>query len=744
MNFFEDSSVRVLKLADWLNKAAGRDAGFTVALPMIQRGFVWKPSQVIDLWDSLFQGMPIGTLMIVELPEHAPSVPLCDADRAHTLNTSNSKVSLGLVDGQQRTLAMLMGWSQTGHHAGTRLWVDFGDEPPPGHALRLRVTTNNQPYGYRRDDPNARLSMDDRRCASAAYGQAPSVVVRPHPAGAKLSLALELSDLVRDRLDESRFPTMGAWVAHVWSQLDAIEVVDCRGGEATLKRARDALGDDKAPIRAQVDQRVRTLALGLEKMRNAEISLLRVDPEFFNVQDARSIEPPLARLFSRIGSNATPLSNADYVYSVLKYLFPEVHEMVETLHGRGNVASMLTSTDLVMSALRLRAAAWDGEADRDNPSKEDFHRMVWPKGGDGGTRQDDLKQMLDTAGAHGIGRFLTVVQVNLEFRDGDNACGLPGHMFPYLGRPLVQVLLRMAQLGYLQDPPNPDSRAEALRLALYWMQWVFDKPKASRIAFKTMRDATTLDQVGWRIYSEVVGEGAGLRIHAPASIERLGLAGDMGSGESSGEYAREPIFSLRGASRFATGEQEPAVNRQVREFYRHWWRSWNFRHPMLLWLQRCYVSGLPGNPLAGREEDTAYDFDHILPQSHWGDWTGNSPGSRLLDLQDDQNLDAYRVLGNAIGNVRVWDASSNRSDGDASPKVKMYAHAEGGKDWATRSAIEAAHVAVWIQCSPESEDKKKIWTQQRASAFQRAVEMRTFDLYVRFYSEPGFDSWIGS
>lgn len=490
---------------------------------------------------------------------------------------------------------------------------------------------------------------------------------------------------------------------------------------------------------------MKNLAEGLESIRNAEIPLIRVNPDFFNVHDERSIEPPLARLFNRIGSNATPLSNADYVYSVLKYIFPEVHQMVETLHsgeaqhGRRTVASLLTSTDLVMSALRLSATAWDGEADRDNPSKEDFHRMIWPKAGDGSERQNDLRQMLDTVSTKGLGRLLSVLQTNLEFRVGDNDCGLPVHMFPHLGRPLVQVLLRMAQLGYLQDPPNPATRAEALRLALYWMQWVFDKPKASRIAFKAMQEASSDDGLGRKIYQAIVEESAGLRIHTPDLIEHLGLAGGLTCDNEDPESPKRP---LRGSSRFVTGDQELEVNRQVREFYRHWWRPWNFHHPMLLWLQRSYVSGLPGNPLAGMDEDTAYDFDHILPKSHWGDWTGhNSKGSRFLDLQGPQDQDAYHVLGNAIGNVRVWYAPHNRRDGDASPKVKMNADLGGSDDWAMKSAIESRQIKLWIRCSPGSENEKKIWTQPRASDFQCAVEMRTFDLFVRFYREPGFDTW---
>ena len=734
MSFFEQSSIRVLRLSAWLDMAAGLDPAHRVVLPMIQRGFIWKPAQIIDLWDSLLQGMPIGTLMVTEMPDHAQSVPLWRSEETRQPDLPKSATSLGLVDGQQRTLAMVMGWSQVAQsHSGIRLWVDFGDDPPLGYALRLRVTTRNQPYGYRRDDPNGKLSMNERRCAKLAYGEGAGVDVRPHPAGARFSLPLELSGLVRDWLDQSRCPSRDAWTAEVWKRLNSVDVLHCRGETPALRSAWDSIENEgeKEALKDKIRQRIDALAQGLGKVLEAEIPLLRVDPEFFSVSEADSIEPPLSRLFKRIGSNATPLSNADYVYSVLKYIFPDVQGMVDRLQEGRNVACLLTETDLVMSALRLAATKWPSETDRDNPSKEDFHRMIWPKAGDGKSRQDDLRQIIDASYEYGMARLLDLVQVNLEYCPNENEHGLPRHMFPYLGRPLVQVLLRMAQLGQFNTSDQQEARADALRLALYWIQWVFDKPKASRIAFKVMQEPAAHDQMGRKIYEAIVNEGAGIRMHAPESIARLGLA------------ATPPEFKfLRGQSRFVTKVHDIEESRLIREFYRQWWRPWDFRHTMLLWLQRDYVNGLPGDPMAGMENDTPFDFDHILPQSHWGLWTGVGKGARLLDINGDK--DAYFVIGHGIGNVRVWDASHNRGDGDASPRLKMGEEQSYRDKWATDSAIEPSQITLWQKCSPESEDKKKVWNEERAMAFQKVVEMRTFDLYVQLCRDAGFNSWFGS
>ena len=70
------------------------DAG-DIAIPEIQRPFVWKASQVRDLIDSLYNGYPTGYLIIWQ----NPNVRLKNGKEA-----SGKKV---LIDGQQRVTALM-------------------------------------------------------------------------------------------------------------------------------------------------------------------------------------------------------------------------------------------------------------------------------------------------------------------------------------------------------------------------------------------------------------------------------------------------------------------------------------------------------------------------------------------------------------------------------------------------------------------------------------------------------------
>lgn len=66
-----------------------------IAVPEIQRPFVWKPIQVRDLIDSLYMGYPTGYLIISQSPD---------------IKLKNGKTSAGkkiMIDGQQRITALM-------------------------------------------------------------------------------------------------------------------------------------------------------------------------------------------------------------------------------------------------------------------------------------------------------------------------------------------------------------------------------------------------------------------------------------------------------------------------------------------------------------------------------------------------------------------------------------------------------------------------------------------------------------
>ena len=753
MIFFDpvnsQKNIRVSMLRDWLDWAAGnKPKEWHVELPMIQRGFVWKPSQIIQLWDTLFQGLPFGALLVSDLSKDAQSIALVGSTQS---DIDQGYGRLGLVDGQQRTLAMLAGWPlPSPTPISHRIWIDFADSPRHGELLSLRVTTRNQPFGYSRDNPNAKLSLPDRRKALKAWqdqlsdtslesAQHPDFL-KTQPWSNRKSLPLDLRELIQ------RWHACGSR-SEVWQQAVISILKSTPPSQTTGATQQTSVWETlETKHQQRIIERISLLALGLGYIDEAQIPLLRVDERLFDISASVSTEPPLALLFKRIGSNSTKLSDNDYVYAILKHLRPEVHTMVTKLHkhetdsDHGSVASLMTPTDLAMTALRL-ACATDSEIklDPENPDKEEFHHLIKTNG-----FLD--RSFLPLLTGDVMRQCFDQVLVFLDYRDGVDP-GLPRHALPHLSRQLVQVLLRLAQIGYISTASCAKSesrRGDALRFVLQWWLCIKDHRKASKKAYqvvaKSIQDDYLDDNLGYRMMDSILSGDLALAMPNPSLLEaRHGLM------DSRISHANEII----GADRFNPLPDDEA-DRQVCNFWQHWCTSSSHRYPLLLWLQRSYVTSLDGDPVAGRDEDTPYDYDHIVPYTHWGDWTGYAKGARILEF-----MKKPYVIGNCIGNIRVWGSSDNRSDGALAPAKKLLLVPEAdSEDLLTREArklrslnllessgIEPEHTQLWINCLPAKGAGDRCWSFERTKSFEIAVEQRAFALYKRFYQEPNFELW---
>jgi hypothetical protein len=537
MSFFQ-SDVRVEKLAKWLDWAGEIDKSVFVALPMIQRGSVWKPSQIIDLWDSLLQGMPIGSLMISELQPGTPVRRQGQKKSELVLATGG----LGLIDGQQRTLAMLAAWPLA-MKIDRRIWVDFADEPTAGHMLRLRVTSTNNPFGFRREDPSAKLSLDDRRKALDC-----------HERGLyeKRDVATVPSATMENAWPYSHGPSLPIdlrWLIDTWCKSDPIswQTAVLKEIESIKIASESSLIDEKVksvkcnwPMDA-VLKRVGNLGKALTQLFQMELPLIRVDNRYFETTNIENTDPPLALLFKRIGTGGTKLSDADYVYSIIKHLHPKTYDLVESLYepasGTHTIASLLKATDLVMSAVRLAAADWmhpDGKPfpDMESPSKQDFHKLL----GRGDFLKEKFLPLIEpalNAKSSPIVVYFDHVQKCLEYVQEKNDIGLPRHLFPHIGRPLVQVLLRIAQIGHLDGVNGElqlECRKDIVRLVLFWMVAVNNPGKASEIAYRVIKEKRELSnkeniQFGKLICMKLIEENRAVKLIDPTLIEqRNGLA----------------------------------------------------------------------------------------------------------------------------------------------------------------------------------------------------------------------------
>ena len=723
VNFNDD--ITIIPLTNWLDYAAGCDASVFVALPLIQRGSVWKPKQIIDLWDTLLRGMPLGSL--IYSPMEA-GVDVRKIGENNMIETPDSG-AIGLIDGQQRTLAMLIAWSKAGKKMDRRIWVDFADKSGDEHLFRLHVTTKNQPFGFQKALPNAKLALGDRRNARIKFSETHSIEkptqeelfykAKPYDSKSPLDLR-ELIELWRDHKGDKV-----VWVKQIEGKFEQ-------------------LNEDKLSISApdQVKARIGKFADALERFFKLKIPLIKVDSGIFSSDEIdhsdhnnETIDPPLAVLFKRIGTGGTPLSDADYVYSVIKHRIPETYTLVEELHGGHNIASLLSATDLVMTAVRLAAAENEKPlTDWESPTKQNFHSLIRHDIEGNGFLNDRFLPLIKKDTINTLKDAFISLTALLTYHKEDNKHGLPPYAFPLLNRPLVQVLvrwIRCIQLNNFNDLNGvlSQSREEVLRFVMHWQLCVTDPRKASLVAYKQLQNSDS-GFPGKEIYRALLEARVAIPILAPEAIKRIKPDVACSSGSS----------LLRGWKRFDI-QQTTDDMKCVVSLYQRWWgnNSNRYEHPLLLWLQRETVAKFEGSPVAGREEDTPYDYDHICPANHWGNWTGSTGEDRLIDfLAKDGDGGGHRYIGNSIGNIRVWDSSKNRGDGSDAPSEKLEFANESERDkLLEQSVIDPSQMEGWKTCSRG----ERSWNEVRVQAFQQVVEQRAFTLYENFYKDLDFSVW---
>ena len=279
------------------------------------------------------------------------------------------------------------------------------------------------------------------------------------------------------------------------------------------------------------------------------------------------------------------------------------------------------------------------------------------------------------------------------------------------------------------------SRLPMMRFILQGNLCILDYDKASELAIKKLQEDKSLtesksfpDQILMQYLCEL-DKPVAYPLPKPESLKEIKDINGFTITDSSND-----INGLRGWSRFLVNETADNAQRKHVEIYKRWWnRRGGHIHPMLLWLQRDYVfKEFEEKPaLAGMDEETPYDFDHILPSAHWAYWTGVKVNEKFIDypLKDGVNTQdntGSGYIGNGIGNIHVLESSVNRSLGDLSASKKLE----------RAEFMQNAHIyeneECWLNASGK-EDAPRTWSKDRALAFQRAVEQRTFSLYMEFY-----------
>lgn len=652
--FKEGHSVVGVSLLRYLKWAASKPGTSLqqLLLPPIQRGFVWKPAQVVTLWDSLLRGMPIGSFMLNELSPHQQARTLSANQAEGTIKVA--RPALGLLDGQQRTLAMLLVWPELEEDPGRCIWLDLSEPGHQGSPFELRMTTRTQPFGFQRRT-HTKLPIFERRRARASFDSA-------HPEDVQLS-DHEL-DLKKTRPWKSeRTGAVNALVPlrDLWCSYRTAG----ENGDAWVQTVID---EHELVSTEAIVCRLRQLQEAFHRLRTAEVPLILVKPLPATGELQDPSEDPLTLLFERIATGGTRLGPDDLLFSMIKQVWPTAHDLVQSIQATP-VGHMMKPTDFVMTAFR-QAMALDGGIDNAQPDAKDFHTHLRRLLGS----EDEpgvLRTLIAGVEEKRLAKAFSVLHEILIYRGADDF-GIPRIMLPHLQRPLLHVLLRWV-LRELHAGADVHalmaSRKSILAFSLYWFIFDNDGKKASVEAFRVLAsDRPGSGFPGKRLYANLT------RVENDQQPLMLPLVhpeqlADAIDNTMSSTYRDGP------QQLFKQGDNvDQAFMRAA--FSRLWWKK-----SALLWLQRDYLNRAFAtyNPLAGQEDDETvpYDFDHLCPQAHWGgDLRTLKSSTRKSDPTFNEGafqtkLNFKYVTGNSIGNLHILAAGTNRSLADSPLSAKF-------------------------------------------------------------------------
>ena len=243
----------------------------------IQRGLVWSPKQIGLLWDSIFKGIPIGTIMLLK----------------------KEKEKL-ILDGQQRLNAISLGLQDCNMPNQEKvIWVNVKENGLMG----FMVTTISHPWGYNEDF--SRLTADEQRSAVRTF------------LGEKYEEGYEWSIYRSDNFNLNRTWPIKAKLAIPLQVL--IQGFEAKDGDF-VKNTKSLFQKHFKPAydhyaKNEIETAIESLYKSIQNILNYEIgaSIVSLD----------SLED-IELLFNRINRGGTPITDDELAYSTIKAYFPFV------------------------------------------------------------------------------------------------------------------------------------------------------------------------------------------------------------------------------------------------------------------------------------------------------------------------------------------------------------------------------------------------------------------------------------
>lgn len=656
-------------IRDWLSEDS------KVELPAMQRGFVWKPSQIENIWDSVFREFPMGSFLLTSTGEN-----------------------LMLIDGQQRATSLALGyynpWEMDVHRLGNVknlpvIWMDVSPiSVTENSEYVFRVVTRSHPWGYQLVNNWKVLSIPDRRSSASQLKECYNVEMYtkltpsqrlPYDAHLPIPLCFLLSALeITDNYTD--------WKKEVLLKCQAIPVNYHPKHLPKEELYHSALeSSDLSSIYERI--------VYLDK--NYIIPALTVDNKLIlRSGDNAQVNPTL---FVRLNSGGTQLEGEELIYSIYKAVCPSTKKLVESI-----ASNIIKPSKIIALASRLVLSNLSNNRFYNSISLAQFQKEI---------AKDEFKGALESLIGEEVDSSLRyLVDKSIDILRYDET--IPDTIIKKFIKDSPDGFLLL--LNWLQKNPDkaltPELKAQVCS-RLYTNYWFGDLNYIVRILWS---DSARDDF--WSLPYHNDDYLAQRHLVSPDALEEFLLKKsengvDLSISPEDSVWQEWTSFDPKPK----TLSEEDYIVRMKGGWSNFLWRLLNNKYLILL-AQREYINRTfkDYNQVDDLEDtERPWDWDHIYPES----W-----------VYYQQNIDdRTRYWEWRIGNFRAMSLTQNRSENDNYSPAERFATAED--DY----FIKENDLLYWKQLTADHKYIKKS-DPEYVMIHAKAIIIRSVNIYRNLYN----------
>lgn len=615
--------------------------------PSLQRGSVWEPSQIELLWDSIFRGFPIGSLVVVKKIEgqfDKLSVTHINGDTdLHSTTTHH------ILDGQQRCNAIAWGFVDpdiNGNKKDEILWLDL--LPKKEHLKNstrnylFRMTTKAHPWGFDCGDEAKQLSVSNRNLFldRLEKWKEEKITKRPEP--------------------KEVFPFVATFPVPVFLLFKYFD-----GNHLNWS----AFWDDKWVVRistwseksvANFDTTSKNnIEEGLKKATESKLIALSVPDGVGGIENVEKI-------FQRLNGQGTPLNKEEIAYSMIKAYWPAVEKIISEIKLQPIHDARLVSMGLRVALTNLGkplSVIPEVQWIREIFNKDDALQYLKYK-----SERTDIEKYIMSGPKGTLTGGIKWIDDNLLYSK-NRIYGIPAYLRSSIAWSSPEVFAWLMLIAKNDPKFNEEELKKLIGLVLSIHWFATDKDEIVKQLSKL--DTCEIFNKSLATFKNNKGEQVVL---TPLSPENLREAFQLNEKSTPDQLNKWTSFWQGVVGHDVNGTENPPekVDDRIKK-YGLFIEKLRQLHEILIYAQRDYISSSfegfdPANKLMWKGYNRPWDYDHILPSAKL-----NATGSYTKESL--QFHEACKAWQGSIGNLVAVDFTFNRSVQDNKTPLEKYSQA---------------------------------------------------------------------